>query len=111
VPPPADYARDGDALAALYPPDDGLPVLDLSADNRAPALVDERAAAAAAIREAETRKKALDAELVEKLAGHTQATLGDGRVVVRKTVSRAAFSVAATSFPQISIRNPRKAAA
>ncbi|ACL61087.1 YqaJ viral recombinase family protein [Methylobacterium nodulans] len=111
VPPPADYSRDGNALAALYPPDDGLPVLDLSADNRAPALVDERAAAAAAIREAEKLKKALDAELVEKLAGHTQATLGDGRTVVRKTIARAAYSVAATSFPQITIRTPRKAAA
>ncbi|ACL61718.1 YqaJ viral recombinase family protein [Methylobacterium nodulans] len=111
VPPPADYTRDGDALAALYPPDDGLPVLDLSGDNRAPALVDERAAAAAAIRDAEKLKKALDAELVEKLAGHTQATLGDGRLIVRKTQHRASYTVQATSFPQITIRNPRKAAA
>ncbi|ACL58494.1 YqaJ viral recombinase family protein [Methylobacterium nodulans] len=111
VPPPADYSRDGDALAALYPPDDGLPVLDLSGDNRAPALVDERAAAAVTIREAEKVKKALDAELIEKLAGYTQATLGDGRLIVRKTQHRASYTVQATFFPTITIRTPRKAAA
>lgn len=111
TPPAPDYTRDHDALAALYPPDDGLPVLDLSGDNRAPALVDERAAAAAAIRTAEDAKKALDAELVEKLAGHTQASLPDGRIITRKLQHRGAYSVKATSFPVINIRNPRKAAA
>lgn len=109
--PAADYARDGDTIAALWPPDADGEALDWSADNRAAALIDEREEVAAAAREAAERKKALDAELVEKLAGATRARLADGREVTRTFQTRAEHVVRASTFPVIRTRKPKRTAA
>jgi predicted phage-related endonuclease len=109
--PAADYARDGDTIAALWPPDADGEALDWSADNRAAALIDEREEVAAAAREAAERKRALDAELVEKLAGATRARLADGREVTRTFQTRGEHVVRASTFPVIRIRKPKRTAA
>ncbi|MBY0297447.1 MAG: YqaJ viral recombinase family protein [Methylobacterium sp.] len=110
-PPAADYARDGETIGALWPPDADTPPLDLSASNRAPVLVDERLAVADAIREAEARKKAIDAELVALLAGAPVGRLADGREITRTMQTRAEHVVRASIFPVLRIRNPKRNAA
>lgn len=110
-PPAADYARDGATIGALWPPDPDVPPLDLSASNRAPVLVDERLAAANAIREAEARKRAIDAELVALLAGASVGRLADGREITRTMQTRAEHVVRASTFPVLRIRHPKRNAA
>ncbi|GEP00577.1 YqaJ viral recombinase family nuclease [Methylobacterium haplocladii] len=109
--PPADYARDGDTIADLWPPDATREVLDLSGDNLIPMLVDELDDAKGRINLDETRVKEIKAELVEKLAGATVGRLADGREITRTIQRRGEFTVKATSFPVLKIRAPRKAAA
>ncbi|WP_430912872.1 hypothetical protein [Methylobacterium sp. sgz302541] len=109
-PPAADYARDGDTIADLWPPDADVEALDLSADNRMPALLDERAEIKERVKAEEKRLDEIKAEIVEKLGGATLARLGDGREVVRAIQRRAEFTVKASSFPVLRIRQPRKAA-
>ena len=110
-PPAADYARDGDTIAELWPPDAAGEPADLTGDNRLPELVDEREAIAARTKADKERRAAIDAEIVEKLAGATVGRLADGREITRTIQSRGAFTMKATSFPVIRIRNVRKAAA
>ncbi|BAQ44362.1 YqaJ viral recombinase family protein [Methylobacterium aquaticum] len=109
--PAAHYTQDGGTLNALWPPDANGPVLDLSASNRAPVLVDEHLALADAIREAEARKKAINAELTELLAGAPVGRLADGREITRTMQTRAEHVVRASTFPVLRIRYPKRNAA
>lgn len=104
TPPAADYSRDGAVLAALYPPEKDLPPIDLSADNMLPDLLAEREAIAARKKEDATRKTAIDAEITEKLAGHSIGMLADGRHVVRTMQSRKEHVVKASTFPVIRVK-------
>lgn len=105
-PPAADYMRDSATIAALYPPEKDLPPIDLSADNRLPDIVAEREEIMARARVDEKRKKEIDAEIVEKLAGHSIGTLSDGTRIIRTMQERnyKARDAYTTSFPQIRIK-------
>lgn len=109
--PPADYARDGETIADLWPPDAAAEALDLSADNRIPVLLDERDEIAARTKTDKDRRAEIDAEIVEKLAGATLARLSDGREITRTLQKRGEYVVKPTSFPVLRVRSPRKAAA
>lgn len=102
-PPAADYGRDGATIAALHAPDDDLPPLDLSADNRIMELVAERETLSRIAAETKAEREKVDAEIVEKLAGHTVALLGDGRRITRKLQTRREHIVAASTFPILRI--------
>jgi predicted phage-related endonuclease len=110
-PPAADYARDGDTIADLWPPDETREALDLSLDNRAPALVDEMDDLKAQVKAAEARLTEIKAEITEKLAGAGLARLADGREITRTLQRRAEYSVGAKVFPVLRIRTPKKKAA
>lgn len=103
TPPAADYGRDGAALAALNEPDDALPPLDLTRDNRILELIAERDVAKRILDDATATKAKIDAEIVEKLAGHTVALLGDGRKITRKLQHRREHVVAASTYPVLRI--------
>lgn len=110
-PPAPDFGRDGETIAALYPPDEGAEPLDLSADNLAPALVDEREALSARTKADKARLDEIKAELTHKLAGHPIARLADGREITRTIQHRAESVVKATSFPVLRVRTPKRRAA
>lgn len=105
-PPAADYSRDGDIIAALYPPKHDLPPIDLSTDNRLPDIVAEREELMARTRVDEKRKKEIDAEITEKLAGHSIGVLADGTKILRTMQERnyKARDAYTISFPQIKIK-------
>ena len=105
-PPAADYSRDGDVIAALYPPKHDLPPIDLSSDNVLPEIVAEREELMARTRVDEKRKKEIDAEIAEKLAGHSIGTLADGTRILRTMQERnyKARDAYTISFPQIKIK-------
>lgn len=105
-PPAADYSRDGAVIAALYPPEHDLPPIDLSTDNRLPDIVAEREELMARTRVDEKRKKEIDAEITEKLAGHSIGVLADGTKILRTMQERSykARDAYTTSFPQIKIK-------
>jgi predicted phage-related endonuclease len=66
APPPADYARDLDAIKELYG-EQADRTVDLQTDNRAAAAAAEYLVAAEEAREATKRKEAAQAELLDKL--------------------------------------------
>jgi len=110
-PPAADYARDGDTIADLWPPDEMAQALDWSADNRAPALLDEMDEAKARVKADEARLSEIKAELTEKLAGATCARLADGREITRTITRRGEYLAKATTFAVLRVRAPKKAKA
>lgn len=110
-PPAADYARDGDTIADLWPPDEMAQPLDWSADNRAPALLDEMDEAKARVKADEARLSEIKAELTEKLAGATCARLADGREITRTITRRGEYLAKATTFAVLRVRAPKKAKA
>lgn len=100
--PKADYAADADVIAMLHAPDAAKPPLDLSTDNYLPTLLAEYETARAAASEADDQVTGLKAQIVEKLAGATMATLPGWRITNR-IQSRKETVVKATSFPVLRI--------
>lgn len=84
--PPADYARDLDAIKELYG-EQGDETIDLVGDNRAAIAAAEYLAAAEEVKLATARKEAAQAELIDKLK---DAAVGfaDG-FVIRSTLVKA----------------------
>jgi predicted phage-related endonuclease len=74
--PAPDYKMDADLLAALSPEPVPLKSVDLSGDNYLPALLDERSALMAQIREAEARRCEIDAEIKHKMEDAEIGTAG-----------------------------------
>lgn len=104
--PDMDFARDGALIAGLFPDDDGN-TIDLSGDNRIIAILDERAglkAAESAGKEAEKKRRDLDAEILAKLGSATSGRLSDGRIVSAKTIRRAGYSVQPSSYRPVKIK-------
>jgi predicted phage-related endonuclease len=105
--PDVDYARDGYLITSTYDAQEGAEV-DWSADNRMPALLDERASLKATEKagsDAEKRRKELDAEMLVKLGGASIGRIADGRVVRVKTirVNRKPQAASTYSYPKFSI--------
>lgn len=109
--PKADYGPDAELLAKLHAPDDTLPPLDLSTDNYAGALLEERDRLMRDKGEIEERLDAIKGELLEKLGGHTLATL-PGWKITNKVQTRKAYSVkeSTSSVLRISRLSAEKAA-
>jgi putative phage-type endonuclease len=100
--PRAEYGEDTELLGKLYAPDDGLPLLDLSADNYIGALLEERARLSDEKKSIEDRIDQIKGEVLEKLAGHTTAML-PGWKISNKVQSRKETIIKATSFPVLRI--------
>lgn len=103
--PPADFARDGDAIQAMFRRDNGE-AIDLSLDNRMPEVLERRAELAATIRAAEAEKEALDAEIKQKLGEASTATLRGWRITW-KTQHREKFTVQAKDIRVLRIADLR----
>ena len=109
-PPPIDYAQDGALVARLYAQDDGS-IVELAGDNMLPALRDEDAKLAAEIKAADERRKAIKTELLAKMGEASVLMLDGEEFATAKTVSRKAYSVAASSYRRVQFKTARGAAA
>lgn len=78
--PPFDMQLDSRLVKAMYPRDDGS-VVDLTANNIAPALVDQLIDARSRSAKAEKEKDAVSTELAALMREHTYGILADGRVL------------------------------
>lgn len=94
--PDPDYGKDGALLERLFAPTGEI--MDLSQDNQAPDLVDERERLAAEKSVIEKRQKAIKAELLHKLANASAGRLSDGRLITAKRIDRAGYTVDPTSY-------------
>lgn len=101
-PPAADYARDGDVIAAMYEPTGE--VIDLSSDNYAMELADERARLSAGKTAADKRMSEIKAELLTKLNGASAARLADGRMLEAKRVKRKGYTVADSEYLDLRVK-------
>jgi len=81
---PADYARDGDEIARMYPKDHGQEV-DLMGDNELPEAVDRLIAARAAKKAAEDEIEIARNEIIFKMKDAAIARIADGRRISAKT--------------------------
>lgn len=100
--PNAEYGADADLLAKIYAPNDALPPLDLTTDNYAGALLEERERLMRDKNEIEDRLDAIKGEILEKLAGHTLATL-PGWKITNRVQQRKETVIKATSFPVLRV--------
>lgn len=100
--PKAEYGADADLLAKLHAPDAALPPLDLTGDNYAGALLEERDRLTRERGVIETRLDEIKGELLEKLGGHTMATL-PGWKITNKLQTRKETVIKASTFPVLRI--------
>jgi hypothetical protein len=102
---PVDHFKDADAILAVYRDDDGTQI-DLSGDERVRDLIGVYGELTAAIREGEAAQRSRDvlkAELIERMGNARAARFGD-YVINAPTVNKKAYSVAATSYRRLSIK-------
>jgi predicted phage-related endonuclease len=97
-----DYTRDGEALAKLYGAADGSTV-DLRHDNELPTLAAEDQVLATEIRERKARRDEIRAAILAKIGSASRAIF-QGGVITAPTITRKAYSVAAASYRNISIK-------
>ena len=100
--PKAEYGADTDLLAKLHSPNEALPALDLSNDNYTGFLLEERDRLSKERGNIEKRLEEIKGELIEKLSGHTLATL-PGWKITNRVQHRKEMLVKATSFPVLRI--------
>ena len=104
--PPADYSKDGAALAALFPRDNG-DVLDLSGDNRLPEMLARRAELKTQIAIAESEADLIDAEIKAKIGPASEATLPGWKVTL-KAQTRPERLMKATTFRTLRVTDLSK---
>lgn len=80
--PAADYAKDGAAIAAMFPKDNGE-TLDLTGDNRLPEVLQRRADLKASVSAAEAEIETIDAELKAKIGAASEATLPGWKISLK----------------------------
>jgi len=80
--PPTGWQHDADAVAALFPKDNGKEI-DLSADNALPELLQERAVLKAQMSEAEKRCEVIETEVKAKIGDAAKAMLRDWRITYK----------------------------
>ena len=98
---PPDYARDGETIAALYGAADSGETIDLTGWNRGPEIADEDERLAGEIKDRTERRKAIKAELLDKIGAAAVATM-DGRIfATAKTVSRKGYEVKPSTYRDI----------
>lgn len=108
--PAADYERDGETVRALYPPDKAKPApLDLASDNRIYALLEDREAHKAAEKAAVAECDAIDAEIIEKLAG-SELAIANGWKITRRVTHRKEYTVEAKDIPVLRVAKTKEEA-
>jgi len=100
--PTADYSRDADVIRRLFPPRDNVEPVDFSRDNYMAELLHEREGLKAAVKTAETRLEAIDAEIIMKLNGATAGQCDDWRIK-HVMAHRKAYVVPEKSYPSLRI--------
>lgn len=103
-PPPPDYAKDGAALARVFPSSNGQEI-DLSGLNHLPELVDRREALKAEIKDAEREIEVIDTEFKHRLGQAELGLLAGGRRVSWKVQTRKAYEVKAATFRALRFHN------
>jgi len=100
--PGPDYKQDAALLAALCPATVTAKAIDLSGDNRLPALLVERAAIKETIGIHETRVKEIETEVRHKMGDAEIARL-PGWYLTMKDITRKAHTVKETTFKQLRV--------
>lgn len=93
VEPDPDFARDAEVIKLMVPRETSGKQIDLSGDNRLPAMLDERAALMSQIAQADDRRAEIETE-IKHLMG--DAELGNGLAdwrITFKTQKRAGYTV------------------
>jgi putative phage-type endonuclease len=96
TPPPVDYRRDAETVAALFPQSVAEPVLDLTGDNALGILLPKREMLRQMIASDEKVLAEIDTEIKAKLGEAERATL-PGWKLSWKTEERAAYTVKAST--------------
>jgi predicted phage-related endonuclease len=96
TPPPADYQRDAETIAALHPRSEPETVVDLTGDNHIRELLHDRAILKDGISGSEKMVEAIDTEIKAKIGDAERATL-PGWKLSWKTEDRAAYTVKAST--------------
>lgn len=78
--PPADFTKDGPAIAALFKREKQGSEIDLSDNNRLPEILDRRAELAAILKSADAEKEAIDAEIKQAIGLAESATVPGWRI-------------------------------
>jgi len=97
APPPVDYARDADLVAALHPAEKPGSTIDLSGDNTLAVLLPELAALKAEISADGKRAAEIETEIRAKVGDHETGLL-PGWKISWKSQTRKAYSVAEKTF-------------
>jgi hypothetical protein len=104
--PTADYARDGGLIDRLYPRHDEGEEVDLTADNRIPALIQNRSILQGQIKAAQSAVEEIDAEVKAKMGVATVAHIAGGQRITWRTRKRAAFTSPPTSYRALTYPKP-----
>lgn len=104
--PPVDYDRDGDLLDRMHPYNNAGEEVDLTADNRIPALIAERAALLASSKDTAARIASIDTEVKSKMGAATVAHIAGGQRITWRTSKRAAFTAPPATFRSLSYPKP-----
>jgi predicted phage-related endonuclease len=102
--PVADYERDGETVAQMFPRATDKEVLDLSQDNRLPEILVERETLRETIETSKKRLDALDTEIKEKIADHEAAALPGWSITWREQ-TRKSYVVAESTFRVLRVKN------
>jgi predicted phage-related endonuclease len=108
--PQPDFARDAETIRAMLPKEQQGKVIDLSGNNVLPTLLDERAALCDAIKEAEARREAIDAELKFTLGDAEFATGLDGWRITFKSTEYRGYTVAPRTSRTLRVFDKRERA-
>lgn len=81
--PPADFTKDGPAIAALFKREREGAEVDLSGNNRLPEILDRRAELAAILKSADAEKEAIDAEIKQAVGLAASASIPGWRITWR----------------------------
>ena len=103
---PPDFARDGEAIAAIYADDDGGEI-NLSGSNRIAEVVARRTelkAIETAGSAAEKERKILDVEIIAALGNAARGRMADGRIIEAKTVKKRGYEVQPSQYRTVKIK-------
>ena len=112
TPPDPDFGKDGSLIARLYAHEDGREI-DLSADNRLPEILAERARLTgieAQARDAERERAKLDTEILARLGTASRGRLADGTIISAPEITRRGRYQFPVTYRAIRITAPRGAA-
>jgi hypothetical protein len=107
APPDPDLHRDAALIERLYCPTGET--IDLSADNYAIELADEREGLASARNTADTRLREIKSELLLKLSGASAGRLADSRIVTVRKVPISEHMVRSSVQTRLTIKKTKSA--